>query len=69
MSIDPITAAKFDVVIAAGEHYYWAKAANRGNLDCRKVRVAQRAYAAAVEMLTDFERATLEEISGELMAV
>lgn len=66
--INPTTAAKFDVLIAAEHHLHDVRLANRDNPARKIVRVAQRAYDAAKANLTDTELAQLEAISGQAIA-
>ena len=65
MSISPITAAKFDVFIAAEEHLTNLRLAGAS---FRKLAIAQRAYDAAKANLTVDEIAQLEAVSGEKIA-
>ena len=66
--IDPTTAAKFDILIAAEHHLHDVRYMNADNPARKIVRVAQRAYDAALANLTDAERELLASISGQAIA-
>ena len=66
--IDPTTAAKFDILIAAEHHLHDVRYMNADKPNARIVRVAQRAYDAAKANLSADEIALLESISGQAIA-